>query len=89
MYRYIHNQLPSTYQKFFHLNASIHSYPSRNPNSFYIPFARTNTRLSSIKYAGPRNWNAIPTSIRSLPLLHIFKRKLRTYIINGAYVTNT
>ena len=70
MYRYNCNLLPLIYQDFFRPNLGIRHHPSRNPRSFLIPFARTNTRLSSIKCIGPRTWNAIPIEIRSLSSLH-------------------
>ena len=82
MYRYIHNQLPSTYRDYFQ-NYFIRNRCSRNTNPFYTPFARTNTRLTSIKCAGPRTWNSIPHSIRSLPSLQLFKREFSTYIQLG------
>ena len=78
MYRYTHNQLPTTYRDYFQPNSVIHNRCSRNTNPFYTPFARTNTRLISIKCAGPRTWNSIPHSIRSLPSLQLFKRELST-----------
>ena len=81
MYRYLHNLLPPTYQHFFSLNSDIHTHPSRNPYSLYIPFARTNTRLASIRCDGPRKWNDIPLHIRTLPSVHLFKRELRSYIL--------
>ena len=82
MYRYLHNQLPSTFQDFFQLNINIHSYSSRNLSSLHIPFARTNTRLSSIQCTGPRCWNNIPLSIRSAPSLNRFKREWSTHILH-------
>src|ERR1043165_4414142 len=54
MYRYTHNQLPSTYWNCFQSNTDNHD-RSRNFKPYYIPFARTNNRLVSIKCAGPRH----------------------------------
>ena len=58
-------------------NSVIHNRCSGNTNPFYTPFARTNTRLTSIKCAGPRTWN-----IRSLPSLQLFQWKLSAYILS-------
>src|SRR5688572_1039268 len=80
MYRYTHNKLPTTYRDYFQPNSIIRNRCSRNTNPFYTPFARTNTKLTSIKCAGPRTWNSIPHNIRSLPSLRLFKRELSTYI---------
>jgi hypothetical protein len=83
MYRYIHNQLPATYKDYFKFRIDIQKRGLRNTNHFYIPFARTNTRLASIKCIGPRTWNSIPLDIRSLPSLRLFKRELSTFIQQG------
>ena len=79
MYRYTHNQLPSTYRNYFQSNTDNHD-RSRNFKPYYIPFARTNNRLVSKKCAGPRAWNSIPPDIRSIPSLQLFKRELSTHI---------
>ena len=81
IFRYFHNLLPSIFHGFFHLNTNIHYHSSRNVGSLYIPFARTNTRLSSIKFSGPRCWNYIPLEIRTIPYLIGFKRELSIYIL--------
>ena len=81
MYRYEHNLLPAIYQKLFLLTSEIHSYPTRSTKLYRQPFARTNTRLFSIRFAGAKVWNDIPLWIRQLTALKIFKNQLRHYLI--------
>src|SRR5688572_15107072 len=82
MYRYEHNSLPVIYRQLFLRASEIHSYSTRNSKLYRQPFAHTNTRLFSIRFAGANVWNSIPLSIRQLSGLHIFKIKLRHYLIN-------
>jgi len=81
IYRYEHNLLPAIYSHLFLRASEVHSYPTRNSKSYRQPFAHTNTRLFSIRFAGVNVWNSIPLSIRQLPSLYIFKSKLRHYLI--------
>jgi Reverse transcriptase (RNA-dependent DNA polymerase) len=84
MYRYDHGLLPISFQHFFTLIRHIHRYNtrSRNLGLYHLPKARTNSRLYSIRSAGARQWNAIPLAIRLLPNLQLFKRRLRTHILD-------
>jgi len=82
MYRYEHNLLPAVYHKLFLLTSEIHSYPTRSTKLYRQPFAHTNTRLFSIRFAGAKVWNNIPLWIRQLTALQIFKNKLRHYLIH-------
>ena len=81
MYRYEHNLLPVIYRQLFLRASEIHSYSTRNSKLYRQPFAHTNTRLFSIRFAGANVWNSIPLSIRQLPGLRIFKKRLRLYLI--------
>ena len=82
MYRYDHDLLPLVYKGFFCHTSSIHSYKTRGSNSYRRDYAHTNTRLFSIKFTGTLVWNNIPLAIRSSPNLLIFKKKLRSLLVN-------
>src|ERR1043165_4798785 len=74
MYRYDHNLLPSVYKVFFSLASEIHSHSTRNLSNYRCIFARTNSRLFSIRVTGPSIWNKIPQGIRQSPSLVLFKK---------------
>lgn len=80
MYRVAHNQLPTVFQNYFLNNSAALIHSSRNPSVLYVPHARTNTRLASIKCQGPRIWNSIPAPLRLLPSIQSFKNRLRSLI---------
>lgn len=82
MFRYEHNLLPVAYRQMFFRASDFHSYSTRSSNLYRQPFAHTNTRLFSIRYTGANIWNSIPSAISQLHGLHIFKKRLRCYIIN-------
>ena len=74
MYRYDHNLLPSVYKGFFSHASEIHSHSTRNSSNYRCIFARTNSRLFSIRVTGPSIWNKIPQGIRQSPSLVLFKK---------------
>ena len=47
-------------------------------------FARSNTRLFSIKHVGSLMWNKIPPYIKLLPNVRILKKQLRAFVSNGS-----
>src|SRR6218665_1365603 len=52
MYKYHHGLLSLAFRGFFKLGTEIHSYFTRNAGAYRPPFARSNTRLFSIKHVG-------------------------------------
>ena len=42
----------------------------------------------SFNYQGPKIWNELPCSIRNLTSLNIFKKRLKTYLFNRAFIDN-
>ena len=71
MYKYHHGLLPLAFRGFFKLGTEIHSYFTRNAGAYRPPFARSNTRLFSIKHVGSLMWNKIPPYIQLLPNVRI------------------
>ena len=87
MYRYDRNLLPSSYKHFFQLSSQVHSYFTRNSSAYRRTYARTNTRLFSIKSIGVAIWEKIPKEIRLSPSIWLFKNKLSTYLIECTILT--
>jgi len=74
MYRYDHGLLPAVYKGFFSLASEIHAHSTRNSSNYRYIFARTNSRLFSVRATGPSIWNNIPQGIRQSPSLVLFKK---------------
>ena len=76
MYK-IHNNLSPSYPRRIVTNTSnVHSHNLRNSElNYYVPRPRTESAKGSIHYR-PRGsvlWNKIPSEIRKLPSLNVFK----------------
>jgi Reverse transcriptase (RNA-dependent DNA polymerase) len=80
MYRYSHDLLPRTFANYFTTGSVIHSHNTRTASAYRTIFAHTNTRKFSIKIAGPKVWNNLPTSVTSAPLVCLFKKRLRAHL---------
>src|ERR1043165_3791584 len=67
MYRFDRNLLPSIYKHYFQRSSQIHPYFTRNSSAYRHTYARTNTRLFSIKSIGVAIWEKIAMEIRLSP----------------------
>ena len=75
-----HNQLlPSVFNSYFTSVENIHSYNTRATakKCYYLPKARTNYGLFSVRYQGPKIWNMIEQQIKLSSSIHQFKQKLK------------
>ena len=90
MFQYKHNNLPPVFDDLFILNSSIHSYATRNANSFHIPIARTLFLQKRIPFNGPMLWSHLPPDIKHCSSLYSFKAKLRLFLLsNPSFTTFT
>ena len=61
MYKLSKNDLPDVcFAYMFRKNNEIHTYPTRQRQSFHLPRARTIFAQKTITYNGPRFWNDLP-----------------------------
>ena len=74
MYK-IHNNLsPSYLMRIFTNTSNVHSHNLRNSElNNYVPRPRTESAKGSLHYRGSVLWNKIPSEIRRLPSLIVFK----------------
>ena len=74
MYK-IHNSLsPSYLRRIFTNTSDVHSHNLTNSElNYYVPRPRTESAKGSLHYRGPVLWNKIPSEIRNLPSLNVFK----------------
>jgi hypothetical protein len=83
MYKYFNNQLPRVFNNYFATISDLNPYPVRSTANVRVAFARTNSRMFSIKCAGPRAWNDIHLTLRNIPNISLFKNKLRAHLVNS------
>ena len=85
MYK-IHNNLsPSYLRRIFTNTSNVHSHNRRSSGlNYYVPRSRTESAKGSLHYRGSVLWNKIPSEIRKLPSLNVFKTS-----IHGKYFSNT
>ena len=75
MFDYHRNLTPSAFTNFFVPVSKVHNYNTRLSSraSYYIPAVRTNYGKFKIRFLGPKVWNNLDESLKSLSF-RIFKR---------------
>ena len=87
VYQWSHKLLPSCFNEYFKFTSSVHSHSTRqscNGNLYVVSVNTTQLQygLRSLKFAGPRLWNSLPTCITNTSSLTIFRKTLKTSILN-------
>ena len=79
MFKFHNRLLPSVFNSYFTSVENIHSYNTRATakKCYYLPKARTNYGLFSVRYQGPKIWNMIEQQIKLSSSIHQFKQKLK------------
>ena len=83
MYKFMHESLPELFDNFFITNRDFHGLVLRNGDDLYIPHARLDIRRFSIRPYGAKCWNTLSAQIRNSDSVHIFKRRLRSHILES------
>ena len=83
MYSHKHSLIPKKFNELFSLNSSVHSYNTRNAHAYNLPFSRTNAKLFSVTYQGPKYFNSLDDDIINSISLPSFKSKLKNYIFKN------
>ena len=73
MYMFTHNLLPQVFSSFFTSVRDTHSHSTRSSTNLFVPFTRTSYSMNTIRFLGPRVWNAIDESIRFQRSVGLFK----------------
>jgi len=60
-----------------------HQIPTRNRNLLVPSYNRLTGSQRSITYTGPKTWNELPICIRNSKTLSVFKRKLKTHLLEA------
>ena len=81
MFKHMHNLLPHAFADFFTLTSDLVPYNFRSSCNYRRIITRTNTRMFSIKSAGPKTWNNLPLFIRNSLCFTLIKRKLKCHLL--------
>ena len=82
MHQFHKGNLPEKFNNYFTLVSNQHSYNTRlaSKATFILPLVRTNYGLFNIRFCGPKVWNSIEESLKSLSKFS-FKKKLKQQLI--------
>ena len=76
----MNNLIPPLSHQHFIVNSTLHSYNTRNKDNLHINYCRTKLRQSTVNWQGPRLWNLLPTEVRSVPSINVFKKRVKCFI---------
>ena len=82
----VHNLAPTYFRNYFTTIRSIHDIGTRQSQKGDLFALRCNTTqygLHSIHYTGVRLWNSLPCEIRDSPSLPVFRKKIKTHILEN------
>ena len=81
MFSYKIGLLPNAFKEMFLMTNQVHSYNTRNSNTFYLFLARTNIRLFGTRFQGPKFFNSLNNNIQSAVTISLFKSRLKTFLL--------
>ena len=83
MYNYSNSNIPNAFNSFFTAVNKIHTYNTRlaSKSSFVFPRVRTNCGKFNIRFRGPKIWNKIEESLKTLSF-RSFKRELKAHFLS-------
>ena len=79
MYQYTHNVLPDVFSNMF----SHFSSRTRNAKNYQLPQMRLTLSQHSVRFAGAKVWNNIPSDIRESPNIQLFKSRFKDYLLQS------
>ena len=82
MYQLNRAELPQALAALFVRNSEVHNYPTRQSSFFHLPRVRTRFKLNTVIYTAPKFWNSLDESTKRASSLFVFKRKLKTKLLN-------
>ena len=83
MFKFENGILPITFNEMFRRNIDVHNYPTRQRNILNVPKVRLTMYQKTIKYMGVRLWNYIIDNVRCDCSIFIYKRNLKTFLLNN------
>ena len=83
MYNYSNSNIPNAFNSFFTAVNKSHTYNTRlaSKSSFVFPKVRTSYGKFNIRFLGPKIWNEIEESLKTLSF-RSFKRQLKAHFLS-------
>ena len=82
MYKLYHKLLPPLFSM-FERTTNIHSYSTRQSDSFYIHYVPTLRSQRSIKITGSKLWNILIREVNINCKIGTYKAKLKNVLLSG------
>ena len=82
MYKIIHCLIPPLSHHHFVYNSSVHGHNTRTKDNIHTPYCRTKLRQYTVGFQGPKLWNKLPLSIVSVKSLPVFKKSVKSFLMN-------
>lgn len=82
IFKYQHECLPRCFENSFLEVNKIHNYATRKADTLYVPYCRTNIRLFSVNYQGPKFYNTLPSDICNSSCIYKFQDKLKRFFFS-------
>ena len=82
MFLYQKGFLPESFHTMFSTNKQVHSYNTRNKNSFRLPYCRTNIKKFTFRFQGPKLYNSLDDEIKNATSITSFLTKLKTFLLS-------
>ena len=83
MHRYLHNNLPKSFDNNFSIYKDIHQYNTRNADKLISVKPTSKLIKNSIKYIGPKLWNSLDSKLITANTSKIFKIKYKLALISS------
>jgi hypothetical protein len=80
VYRCVNRLLPGYFCDMFKFNELIHSHNTRNSQNLHLFSHRLTLRRHTVTVIGPVLWNSIPSDLRSVPAIHLFKKEYKKFM---------
>lgn len=89
VYRSTNNLLPLKYTNYFIRADEVHPHTTRGTknNNLFRTNAKKSCRINALICRGPKYWNTLPISLKSIYSLNLFKAKLKDHLMFGYQIT--
>jgi hypothetical protein len=78
LFKVFNGLVPATLN-YFKLNHNVYNFRSTTSSLLHVPHPHMNLMKTSFQYRGALLWNSLPSSIRSIDKLAVFKTALKAY----------
>jgi len=82
MYRQVHKLLPPPFSNMFQMNYEIHLHSTRQKNNLHVTLHRLRIRRNTVKIYGCKVWNSLPSALRNIASLHLFKAEFNKMLFS-------